>query len=104
MALALASQDIGKIAENLVLFKSKAEHYWRQHEKEVDFILKDERILPIEVKYKSTIKLKELKSLLKFMDVHKTRKALVITEDYEAEEKVGNKTIAFKPLWKWLIE
>jgi len=102
--LALATPTTGKIAENLVLFKTKAEHYWREHEKEVDFILKDKPLLPIEVKYQPKIKLKELKSLLKFMDKFKIKKAFVATEDHEAEERAGNKVIIFRPLWKWLLE
>jgi predicted AAA+ superfamily ATPase len=104
LALALAIPEAGRVAENLVLFKTKAEYYWRQHEKEVDFILKDEKILPVEVKYKPTVKPKELEGLLKFMDVYKAKKAIVITEEYEDEKNVGKHIILFKPLWKWLIE
>jgi len=25
-------------------------------------------------------------------------------KNYEAEEKIGGKTIKYKPLWKWLLE
>ncbi len=32
------------------------------------------------------------------------KEGLVITEDYEAEEKIDNKKIKFIPLWKWLLE
>ena len=29
---------------------------------------------------------------------------LVITWDYEAQEKIEGKTIKFIPLWKWLLK
>lgn len=32
------------------------------------------------------------------------KEGLIITEDYEEEEKIKNKKIKFMPLWKWLIE
>ncbi len=28
---------------------------------------------------------------------------LVLTNDYETKEKMDNKTIFFKPLWRWLL-
>jgi len=103
-ALTLANPEAGKIAENLVLFKTKAEYYWRERDKEVDFILNNNKILPIEVKHKAQVRLKELKSLLKFMQQFEAKEAFVITEDYEAKEKVNSKKITFVQLWKWLLE
>jgi hypothetical protein len=46
------------------LFETKPEYYRREHEK-VYFIRNE---FPIEVKYQSKIKLKELRGLLKFME------------------------------------
>lgn len=103
-ALSLATPESGKRAENLVAFKTKAEYYWREREKEVDFILKNKELLPIEVKYKTHIRMKEIKNLQKFMEEFKTKRALVITEDYAAEEHVKRKKIEFVPLWKWLLK
>lgn len=97
------SADTGKIAENLVAFKTRANRYWREGEKEVDFILKNKEILPIEVKYKRQVKKNELKGLLKFMEKFNLKEALVITEDYESEEWMEGKEIRFLPLWKWLL-
>lgn len=34
----------------------------------------------------------------------KISRGLVITEDYETEERVDRKIIEFVPLWKWLLE
>jgi len=103
-ALTLANPETGKIRENLVMFKTKAEYYWKERNKEVDFILKNNEILPIEVKYKAQVRLKELKGLLKFIQQFKAKMALVITEDYAAKEKINSKKITFVPLWKWLIK
>ncbi|MEM4195362.1 MAG: ATP-binding protein [Candidatus Anstonellales archaeon] len=103
-ALTLATPEVGKIAENLVAFKTKAGHYWRERNNEVDFILEDKKLLPIEVKYKDKIRLKELKGLLKFMAKFKIKEALVITEDYAAKEQVNGGKIVFTPLWRWLLE
>ncbi len=46
---------------------------------------------------------REIRALLKAMEEFKLKESLVITEDYEAEEKIKNKRINFLPLWKWLL-
>lgn len=103
-SLALASVESGKIAENLVQFKAKADYYWRERDKEIDFILKNKKLLPVEVKYKREVREKELKGLLKFMERFKLKQALVITDDYEAKKSINAKKVSFIPLWKWLLQ
>ena len=98
-----SSAEMSKMAENLVAFKTKANYYWREKEKEVDFVLKDKEILPVEVKYKKDIREKELKSILKFMEKFKSKRAIIITEDYESEKTVKGKIIKYTPLWRWLL-
>ncbi|HIP66762.1 MAG TPA: hypothetical protein EYH09_01385 [Candidatus Nanopusillus sp.] len=44
-----------------------------------------------------------LKSLLKASELLKCKDLLVITWDYEAEEKFKDKKIKFISLWKWLL-
>ena len=46
---------------------------------------------------------REIRALLKAMEEFKLKESLVITEDYEAEEKIKDKRINFLPLWKWLL-
>lgn len=104
LALALASPDLGKVIENLVMFKTGAGYFWREQNKEVDFIITDKKITPIEVKYGKNIRKKDIKSLLDFMYKFKTNKGLVITEDKEVEEAIKGKKIKFVQLWKWLLE
>ncbi len=31
------------------------------------------------------------------------KKGIIITEDFEGDEKVRNKEIIYVPLWKWLL-
>jgi hypothetical protein len=86
-----------------VSFKTQAKYYWRERGKEVDFISGDKELLPIEVKYKKVVRIKELRYLLNFMERFKVERGLVVTEDYEGDEKVNGKLIKFVPLWKWVL-
>jgi hypothetical protein len=108
------SKDVGKDYENIVAVelkrKNKEVFYWKnpQHE-EVDFVIKEGRKIKqlIQVCYDISdfnTKNRELKALIKASNDLKCRDLLVITEDYEGEEKIKNKKIKFKPLWKWLLE
>ncbi len=92
-------------------FSSQLEiYYWKniQHE-EVDFLLKENLKIKmlIQVCYDISfpeVKERETRSLLKASRELKCKNLLVITSDYEAEEKKGSATIKFIPLWKWLSE
>jgi predicted AAA+ superfamily ATPase len=91
------------------VFKRFTVNYWRDiQKKEVDFVIKDgirTRQL-IQVTYassKETIKDREIKNLLVASAELKCSDLLVITWDYEAEEKVKGRKIKFVPLWKWLL-
>ena len=46
---------------------------------------------------------REVRSVIKAMNELSQDDALVITEEYEAEETVKGKRIRFLPLWKWLL-
>ena len=49
-------------------------------------------------------KRREIKALVKASDELKCNTLLIITKDYEGEEKKDNKKITYVPLWKWLLE
>lgn len=104
IALAIEHPDAGRAVENLVLFAAKAMLFWRAGNKEVDFIIQNENITPIESKYTMSVKTSDIKGLLKFMDIYKCKKGLVVTDDYEAEEEHRDGKIRFIPLWKWLLQ
>ena len=81
-------------------------HWWREGKNEVDIILKNKRkrIKPLEVKYKETIKNKDIKGLINFMKRFKVDEGEVISKDKSGEEIIDGKKIIFKPLWKFLLE
>jgi len=112
------SSNIGRVAENLVAIelmkKSKLNpnrelYYWRDATgKEVDFIVKEglkvNQLIQVcwDIGVLGTKK-RELKSLLKAMKEFKLKQGFVITEDYEGEERLDDKTIKFIPLSRWLF-
>ena len=113
------SEDTGKLMENTVaielmrrseVFKKFTVNYWRNiQKKEVDFVIKDGiRVSQlIQVTYassKETIKDREIKNLLIASAELRCNNLLVITWDYEAEERIKGKKIRFIPLWKWLLD
>jgi len=115
------SSNLGHSAENIVAIELKKKgtanpnleiYYWQDLQHEVDFVLK-------EVKVKQLIQVcwnieeyktreRELKALLKASKKLKCKNLLVITADYEREEKIKSKNrtykIKFIPLWEWLLE
>lgn len=111
------SPDYGKLMENCVfleLLRKTNENplieifYFKFTNGEIDFVIKEGlRITQlIQVTYASNrdeIEHRELKSLIKASDLLKCKNLLVITWDYETEEKINNKKVKFVPLWKWLI-
>jgi len=83
--------------------------YWKDETgKEVDFVIKEGLDVKqlIQVSYASArdeIDKRELKALLKASELLKCKNLLVLTWDYEAEEKIKNRKIKFIPLWRWLL-
>ncbi len=103
------SPNIDKIMENVAVISCESKFFYRTSRgEEVDMIVKRENeILPIEVKNKTTFGKKDLKSMFNFMNKNKTRCGVVLTYDYEGEEEFewfGRKNkVKFIPLWKWLL-
>ena len=116
------SENLGRLMENLVaieLLRRKSYwhnnleiFYWKDYQqREVDFIVKEPLRIKqlVQVTYASArdeIDQREIKSLLKASEIFKKHRPelLVITWDYENEEKIKNRKIKFLPLWKWLLE
>ncbi len=89
-----------KYAESLVLFDLGAKYYWRDKEKEIDFLADS---APVEVKFSSNIKKDDLKWLAYFSKKYGKsmgmETAFVITKD--VEDMVGN--VHLLPLWKFCL-
>ena len=90
-------ENIPGLIENLVCLSIRAKWFWRKYT-EVDFYHQG---IPIEVKY--TNKKVKIKNAILAAKSLKSKKLLVITKDYESQEKVQGIKVDFIPLWKWLL-
>ena len=108
------SENLGKSMENAVfldLLRREREIFYFKAatREEVDFVIKEgKRIKQVfQVCYDLSeleIRKREIDSLIKAGKELRCNNLLIITWDYEAEEKIKNKKIKFVPFWKWLIE
>ena len=112
------SEDIGRMYENVVYIELKRRqmqdrmmeiYYWKNiQQQELDFVIKHGLKIHqlIQVCYNINdirTKKREIRALKKAHDEFSCRNLLIITDEYEAEEKVNNLRIKFLPLWKWLL-
>ena len=113
------SENKGKVIENevaLELQRRRAKensfevYYWKDYQQnEVDFVLKKDKKIEslIQVSYinsKEEIREREISALLKASKELRCKNLIIITWDYETEEKFNGKNVKFIPLWKWLLE
>ncbi len=114
------SKDVGRVMENLVfieLLRRKLYvnpgwelYYWKDHRgREVDFVVKkaDKVEKLIQVTYaseKNELDEREIAALEIACSEMKCDNMLVITWEYEETISMGEKTVAFIPLWKWLLQ
>jgi len=112
------SKDTGKLFENMIFLEfmrqKKDIYYWKDKgEKEIDFVVKEG--LKINEIFQAcydisepTVKSRELRGLLKALKEFSLKKGVILTENYEYEEKIIKKgeeyRIIYKPIWKWLME
>ncbi len=107
--------DMGRLLENVVfvelLRRSSPDQdlfYFEEDKKEVDFVVsngtKVEKLIQVAYDPRAEeTKNRETRALGFASDRVHCNDLLVITWDYEAEEKVKGKKIRFVPLWKWLL-
>src|SRR5208283_2479149 len=114
------SKDTGKLMENIVfiellrrkLYCNSGDelYYWKDHRgREIDFVVKTAESVKqlIQVTYasgKNEIETREIAPFEAASSEMKCNNMLVITWDYEGTMPMGDKTIAFTPLWKWLLK
>ncbi|MBI2632370.1 ATP-binding protein [Candidatus Pacearchaeota archaeon] len=113
------SENKGKVIENevaLELQRRKAKenslevYYWKDYQQnEVDFVIKKDKKIEslIQVSYinsKEEIKERETNALLKASKKLRCKNLIIITWDYETEERIEGEIIKFVPLWKWLLD
>jgi len=91
-----------KVFENVLINQLKADFFWRDpYKNEVDMILDEGKIIPVEVKYGE---IKDIKGLLRFMDLFNIKKGFVISREQEKKQIYNGKEISIIPAWKWLLE
>jgi len=80
--------DESKIIENLIATETNSKFFWRTPQKdEIDFILEDKKIYPLEVKYKEKISNNDIKTVIKFCKKFKLNEGIIITKN---DKKVKN--------------
>ena len=98
------SDDLGKLAENIVLIELKRrgkEVYFWKGVREVDFIVREPSYLTaINVTFTDDITPREKEGLLEFKEKYTNVDLVIITKELEQIDTVGIKYI---PLWKWLL-
>lgn len=97
-------QIIGHLVETAVLSSLRKEfqdiYFWLQNGKEVDFVVRSQKeILPIEVKFQSSLKKSDLANLFKFMQKNDLEQGFLISRNqFELVEKDSLK-ITIVPAW-----
>lgn len=112
----IVGNDKSKKFENLVFLSllrkgfepNRDIFYFNLNGGEVDFLLKKGKKILLLVQSCFDVsdyytKEREIKSLLLAGEKLKCNNLLVLTFDYEGEEKIKNKKVKFIPLWKWLL-
>lgn len=93
--------DPGKVLETFSALALDAEFFWRDaYKNEVDIVLNDNKVIPIEIKAGKI----EAKNLKKFMKNFKLDKGYILTKEKEDEVVKDNTKIIVMPLWKWLLQ
>lgn len=106
------TQDLGKLAENIAalnLLGNYDELYYFSNAGECDFITKKEvKFQAIQVCFdnlsEEKIKKREIRGLLQALHGLNRKQGMILTEDFELEERINGKKILFYPLWKFLID
>lgn len=99
---------MGRYAETIVFqhlrLLSDRISFWRTPQKEeVDMILDRGGLLPVEVKYRTSISSADVKNLLKFMEKFRVHTGMVATRELLERKKIDGKEILFIPVWLLLL-
>lgn len=98
-ASSFCESDLPKQIETLVATQLPCTFFWQRVD-EVDCIISNEHLIPIEVKYRETIKERDLKGLFKFMAEFECDEGIVLTKNIEKKER----KLSYIPVWKFLLE
>jgi len=104
----------GKLVENLVfnVFEQKyKDHplsssvsFWRQGEKEIDFIVVDDKnILPVEVKFSNKTDNKNLKVVTDYIKDKKLKFGVIVTKNELEKKEINGQTLYYIPYYLILL-
>lgn len=106
------SQNLGRLYENLVFLELKRRNeevfYWKSEKgREVDFVtkkgIKIDKAIQVAVSLSDKkVKDREIQSLMDAKQKLHPKSLIILTEDDEGKETIGNTEIKIFPLWKWL--
>lgn len=101
----LFKEDIlskSKVFEWLIVNQLNAEFFWRDpYKNEVDIVMVNEKLMPVEIKYG---KIDDLKGILAFMRKFKVDEGFIISFDLEKKQNINNKIISVIPAFKFLLK
>ncbi len=86
----------GKLIENFVMQELDAKYYFRDKSYEIDFILKNGNIIPVEVKYRNNVETKNFIKVLKKLNLNY---GIIISKDEFRDEIIDNIKIKILPVW-----
>ncbi len=101
--LAFRGDDLSrsKVFEWLVINQLRTEFFWRDpYKNEVDAVITDKKIMPIEIKFGKI----ELGGLLAFMKKFNVDKGYIISFDRKEKRKINGKTVIISPAYNFLID
>jgi predicted AAA+ superfamily ATPase len=101
--LLFKEDDLSKsrVFEWFIVNALKPEFFWRDpYKKEVDVVLVDGGVAPIEVKYGRI----DLSGLLAFMKKFKVSQGYVVSTGEEREQRIDDKAISIVPAFKFLLK
>ncbi len=81
-----------------------AKFYWRDKEKEIDFLLVDDAaVIPVEVKEAKKLKGDQIKTMTYFMKRFKADSGILLYEGREQQIEVEDRRITTIPFWKYAL-
>ncbi|WP_298275923.1 ATP-binding protein [Ferroplasma sp.] len=86
----------GKLIENFVMQELGARYYFRDKSYEIDFILKNGIIIPVEVKYRNNVNTKNFVKVLKKLNLNY---GVIISKDEFMDDIIDNIKIKILPVW-----
>ena len=90
-----------RIFEWLIVTQANAEFFYRDaYKNEVDMVLTNHNITPVEIKYGKI----DYHGILAFMDTFKINEGIVISNEKEESRVINGKKIKVIPAFKFLLE